>query len=168
MEAIQLRDHVLICHTNRHPKVTESISPSEKSLLLKRHAASMSDTKNEGILRIFYGYGKLVELYAVQQLTIPVDNLDAFSGTLRVLAGHLGDTFMSGFPVESPYLVLLWTSVYPLVLDRLVSGRGIPPALGVHTNISDLEFLHSLPRLEFEDEQEIISGPDFGPDVLQF
>ncbi|EDN06725.1 hypothetical protein I7I51_09113 [Histoplasma capsulatum] len=81
-----------------------SLVEIKKSCLLPR---------NEGMLRISYGYGKLLELYTAQQLTIPADNLDASSGILRVLAGYLGDTFMSGFPAASPYLVLLWTSVYP-------------------------------------------------------
>ncbi|KAG5288263.1 hypothetical protein I7I48_10451 [Histoplasma ohiense] len=80
--------------------------------------------RNEGILRIFYDYGKLVELYTAQQLKIPADNLNAFSGILRVLAGHLGNTFMSGFPAASPYLVLLWTSVH-LVTERKLNNHAL-------------------------------------------
>lgn len=87
-----------------------SLVEIKKSCLLPR---------NEGMLRISYGYGKLLELYTAQQLTIPADNLDASSGILRVLAGYLGDTFMSGFPAASPYLVLLWTSVYPVTQMNL-------------------------------------------------
>lgn len=50
-----------------------------------------------------------MELYTVQQLTIPVDNLDAFSGILRVL--HLHERLPS------------WISLSGLAVDLCLSSN---------------------------------------------
>ncbi|PGH05335.1 hypothetical protein GX51_03056 [Blastomyces parvus] len=80
--------------------------------------------RNEGVLRIFQVYKKLVEQYTSRELSIQSDILNAFSGILAVLADHLKSSFVSGFPAAALDLALLWTPVYPLT--RRISSRTAP------------------------------------------
>ncbi|KAJ9634623.1 hypothetical protein H2199_008908 [Coniosporium tulheliwenetii] len=123
------------------------------------HLKQIADvSEDERMRRVFEVYKKLVEMYTVRKLSFPSDIINAFSGMLSILIEYFESSWVG--PVEY----------------RLPHSQGEPlpsPQIDVfythhHGRLHGINARRASAKLKPEFEQTNVSGPDFGPSVLQF